>query len=228
MAWSFPSPCCLLVKTSIRREKYEAFKSLARAVALAYQQHPSRVEWAAYATVAGPSLSVYILIPLGGIGDMDRITSLDRVMADLYGADGAKRLAEFQGCVLDMSTAVLNRIHSGLGADQASEAPAEFLYYAELKLHPPKAASFLSGVRRIAASIPQSPFSIYGTFAGQTRVHCFASGDRIGDLEAVGRLQAHIASGHGEEEAAQIMAGVNDALIETETSILRHIGHQGS
>jgi len=217
-----------LVKATIRRERYDAFKSLARVVAHAYQQHASRLEWAAYATVAGPSLRVYILIPLGAIGDMDAIPSLDRVMADVNGREGARHLAAFQDSVVDMSTAVLNRVQSGAAPGATAEAPPAFLYYAELKLNPPKAAVFLAGVRRIAASIPHSPFSVYGTFAGPTRVHCFASGERIGDLEVVGRLQAHIASGHGEEEAAQIMAGVNDALMETETSILRHIGHQCS
>jgi hypothetical protein len=217
-----------LVKAAIRREKYAAFKSLARSVAYAYQQHPSRLEWSAYATVAGPSLNVYVLIPLAGIEQMDRITSLDRVMADVYGPGGAERLGEFQDCVVDMSTAVLNRIHSGVGPAGPFEMPAEYLYYADLKLHPPKAAGFLNGVRRIAASLPQSPFSVYGTFAGPTRVHCFAMGDQIGDLEVVGRLQAQIASGYGEDEAAEIMADVNDALTETETSILRHIGHQAA
>jgi hypothetical protein len=75
--------------------------------------------------------------------------------------------------------------------------------------------------------MPESPFSLYGTFAGPTRVHCFATGDRIADLEVVGRIQGQIASGYGDEPAEQILGEVHDALIETETSILRHIGHDG-
>jgi hypothetical protein len=51
-------------------------------------------------------------------------------------------------------------------------------------------------------------------------------GDRIADLELVGKLQSRIASGYGEEAGEQIWAGIHDGLEETETSILRHIGHQ--
>src|SRR3546814_10697054 len=74
--------------------------------------------------------------------------------------------------------------------------------------------------------MPDSPFTLYGTFAGVTRVHAFATGDRIVDLELVGNLQSRIVSGYGEETGRQIWAGIHESLQETETSILRHIGHQ--
>src|SRR3546814_6487981 len=106
------APLCVFARAEIRREKYNTFKELARSVAFAYQQHRSRLEWSAYATVAGPSLSVYVIIPLAELAAMDEMVSLDRVMADVYGADGLTKLAEFQSCVLQMNTSVLNWIRS--------------------------------------------------------------------------------------------------------------------
>jgi hypothetical protein len=226
VTWTFPAPLCVFARAEIRREKYDAFKKLAQSVAFAYQQHPKRIEWSAYATVAGPSLSVYVIIPLAGLETMDEMISLDRVMADVYGAEGQAKLAEFQSCVLQMNTSVLNRIDLGLIPGPASAEPAPYLYYANLKVNPARADRFLSGVRQVAALMPNSPFTVYGTFAGVTRVHAFAMGDRIADLELVGKLQSRIASGYGEEAGEQIWAGIHDGLEETETSILRHIGHQ--
>lgn len=224
--WTFPAPLCVFVRATIRREKYSDFKDLARQVAFAYQQHPSRMEWIAYATVAGPSLDVYIIIPLDRLGAMDHMLSLDRVMTDVYGSDGVVKFRDFQGCVLDMNTSVLNRIDLGLSTPPSREQPAEYLYYIDLKVAPSGAGQFLNGVRRVAAVMPGGPFTLYGTFAGATRVHGFAVGDQIADLELVGNLQSRIVSGYGAEEGEQIWAGIHDALLETETSILRHIGHQ--
>jgi len=226
LTWTFPAPHCVFVRAAIRRERYADFKDLARQVAFAYQQHPSRMEWSAYATVAGPSLSVYIIIPLDRLGAMDAMMSLDQVMADVYGSEGAVKLREFQNCVLDLNTSVLNRIDLGLVPSPTRAAPAEYLYYINLKVDPAGAGRFLAGVRRVAAVMHGGPFTLYGTFAGATRVHGFAMGDRIADLELVGNLQSRIASGYGAEEGEQIWAGIHDALLETETSILRHIGHQ--
>lgn len=222
----FRAPLCVFARAEIRREKYNTFKELARSVAFAYQQHRSRLEWSAYATVAGPSLSVYVIIPLAELAAMDEMVSLDRVMTDVYGADGLAKLAEFQSCVLEMNTSVLNWIDLGQAPGPARTAPAEYLYYVNLKVDPARAGRFLSGVRQVAAVMPDSPFTLYGTFAGVTRVHAFATGDRIADLELVGNLQSRIVSGYGEETGGQIWAGIHESLQETETSILRHIGHQ--
>jgi len=226
VTWTFPAPLCVFARAEIRREKYDAFKKLAQSVAFAYHQHPSRLEWSAYATVAGPSLGVYVIIPLAGLETMDEMVSLDRVMTDVYGAEGQTKLAEFQSCVLQMNTSVLNRIDLGLGAAPERAGPAQYLFYANLKIAPSGADRFLNGVRQVAALLPDSPFTMYGTFAGVTRVHAFATGDRIADLEVVGKLQSRILSGYGEETGGQIWAGIHEGLQETETSILRHIGHQ--
>jgi hypothetical protein len=227
LPWSFPSPICVFVKLSIRRDRYTDFKTAARAVSLAYQQHADRLEWTAYATVAGGSLNIYILIPLRTIGDMDRIVSLDHVMADVYGAEGAATLAKFQDCVLDMNTMVLNRIEPAPDLEPVHSEPAEYLFYAELKVDLTKVKHLREGLGHLATLIPGAPLSLYGPFAGSTRIHCFATGHRIGDLEAVGRLFGQIASGYGDEADEQILAGLTNALVETETSILHHIGHQG-
>jgi hypothetical protein len=216
----------VFARAEIRRERYDAFKNLARSVAFAYQQHPSRTEWSAYATVAGPSLSVYVIIPLASLGAMDEMVSLDRVMTDVYGSEGQVKLAEFQSCVLHMNTSVLNRIDLGVGSGPAPSEPTPYLYYVNLKVNPAGADRFLNGMRQLGALMPDSPFTMYGTFAGVTRVHAFALGSCIADLEMVGKLQSRIVSGYGEEMGGQIWAGIHDGLEETETSILRHIGHQ--
>ncbi|PCE30704.1 hypothetical protein [Burkholderia ubonensis] len=225
MIWTFPAPLCLFVRATIRREKYEAFKELARHVAFAYRQHPARLEWSAYATVAGPSLAVYIIVPLDSLGAMDEMVSLDKVMADVYGDEGAIRLGEFQNCVLDMSTSVLNRIDLGLSPVPPRDAPAEYLYYLNIKVDPARAGRFLERAREAAAVMTNGPFALYGTFAGATRVHGFALGERMADLELIGRLQSRIASGSHADDGERIWAGIHDTLQETETSILRQIGH---
>ncbi|NOK47983.1 hypothetical protein GTH10_11500 [Burkholderia thailandensis] len=225
MIWTFPAPLCLFVRATIRREKYAAFKELARQVAFAYRQHPARLEWSAYATVAGPSLGVYIIVPLDSLGAMDDMASLDKVMADVYGDEGAIRLGEFQDCVLDMNTSVLNRIDLGLAPVPPRDAPAEYLYYLNVKVAPAAAGRFVDRAREAAAAMTSGPFALYGTFAGATRVHGFAPGERIADLELVARLQGRIASGSPADDGERIWAGIHDTLQETETSILRHIGH---
>ncbi len=52
-----------------------------------------------------------------------------------------------------------------------------------------------------------------------------AGRQRIADLELVGRLQSRIVSGSRADDGERIWAGIHDTLQETETSILRHIGH---
>jgi hypothetical protein len=223
--WSFPSPLCVFVQTSIRRERYAAFKELAGKVAFAYRQHETRTPWSAYATVAGSSLQACILIPLNELRDMDSVLSLDRVMQDVYGDSGREILSEFQNCVSDMSTSILNQIDLGIDPP-ARTAPPQYLYYLNLNVRPSHAQAFLDGLRRAAKAVPIGPFAMFGTFAGQTRIHGFAMGDAIGDLGAIAPFQSQILTGFGREEGERIMSMLHEGLIETETAILRYIGHQ--
>jgi hypothetical protein len=225
--WIFPAPFCLFVRTGIRRERYAMFKELAGQVAFAYQQHPGRRSWSAYGTVAGPALQAYILIPLNALSDLDGMVSLDRVMSDIYGERGADILEKFQDCVVDMSTSVLNRLDVGLGAPGSRDKPPEYLYHVNLNVRPGDAAVFLDGLRRVGQVMPDSPMVVFGTFAGPTRVHGFVMGDSIGDLGVISSLQSQVISGYGAQIGDRIISDMHRALVSSETSILRYIGHQG-
>lgn len=225
--WVFPAPYCLLVRTGIRRERYAMFKELAGQVAFAYQQHPERRSWSAYGTVAGSAVQAYILIPLEGLGDLDTMVSLDRVLADIYGERATGLLEKFQDCVVDMSSLVLNRLDIGIMTPIARERPPEYLYHVDLHVRPGDAASFLEGMRQVGHVLPETPMVMFGTFAGPTRIHGFVMGDSIGDLGMISSLQSHIFSGYGAQIGDRIISDMNRALVSSETAILRYIGHQG-
>jgi hypothetical protein len=224
--WVFPAPFCLLVRTGIRRERYAMFKELAGQVAFAYQQHPERRSWSAYGTVAGSAVQAYILIPLEGLGDLDTMASLDRVLGDIYGERGLELLEKFQDCVVDMSSLVLNRLDVGIMTPVAREKPPEYLYHVDLNIRPGDAAVFLEGMRQVGQILPETPMVVFGTFAGPTRIHGFVMGDSIGDLGMISSLQSHIISGYGAQIGDRIISDMNRALVSSETAILRYIGHQ--
>ncbi len=225
--WQFQSPYCLFVRTSVRRERYAAFKDLAASVAFAYRQHASRVPWSAYATVAGPSLQAFILVPLENLQDMDSVTSMERVMVDVYGDAGRQTMAQFQDCVLEMGASVLNRITPANMPSVRTEPP-QFLYYANLDVRPAHVPHFVARLSHVAAKQAQNPFNLFGTFAGATRIHGFMAGDSIGDLVAAEPIQRQVISGLEQEPGEGTGAQSLEGLLASETSILRYIGHQGT
>ena len=225
--WQFQSPYCLFVRTSVRRERYSAFKELAGSVAYAYRQHSTRAPWSAYATVVGPSLQAFILVPLENLQDIDSVTSMERVMVDVYGDTGRQMLAQFQDCVLEMGVSVLNRI-SPASASSPQTEPPQFLYYANLDVRPAHVSAFVDSINGAAVLDAQNPFTLFGTFAGQTRLHGFMAGNSLADLEAVGPIQRRFISGLASEGETPVSTHHSDALLASETSILRYIGHQGA
>ena len=227
MQWQFQNPYCLFVRTSVRRERYSVFKELAASVAYAYRQHSSRVPWSAYATVAGPSLQAFILVPLENLRDIDSVTSMERVMVDVYGDTGRQTMAQFQDCVLDMGVSVLNRI-SPESAPSPRTEPPQFLYYANLDVRPAYVSAFVESVGGGAVLDAQNPFTLFGTFAGQTRLHGFMAGNSLADLAAAEPIQRRFISGLASEGEAPVSMQHSDALLASETSSLSYIGHQGA
>jgi hypothetical protein len=222
--WLFPTPYCLFVRLSIRRERYGLFKQLAGKVAFAYQQHSRRIRWMAYATVAGPETYVYIMMPMLELGAMDRMPSLDLVLQDVYGIEGASLLEKFQECVLHMETFVLNRVNDNLEPIER-EQPPPYLYYLTLKPQPPRMAQLLENFQQLGAATSGSPLFCYATFAGPVRLHAFTTGETIAELGEVATLERRVVAHHGPEEGRKVIARIHESLIDIEVSILRYLAH---
>ncbi len=223
--WLFPTPYCLFVRVSVRREFYPLFKELAGKVSFAYQQHPRRMRWMAYATVAGPANYVYIMLPMATLGEMDQIPSLDQVLQDIYGAEeGIQLLEKFQACVLQMESFVLNRVNDNIEPIERPEPPP-YLYYLTLKAEPSNMGKLLHNFQQLGAATTGGPLFCYATFAGPVRFHVFTMGETIGELGEVATLERRVAQHYGEEEGRQVMARIHESIVDIDTSILRYIAH---
>lgn len=222
--WLFPTPYCLFVRLSIRRERYGLFKELAGKVAFAYQQHSRRMRWMAYATVAGPENYVYIMMPMPELADMDRMPSLDLVLQDVYGSEGAALLQKFQECVLHMETFVLNRVSDKLDPIER-EQPPPYLYYLTLKPQPSRMGQLLENFQQLSAAATGAPLFCYATFAGPVRLHAFTTGESIAELGEIAALERRVVQHHGPEEGRQVIARIHEALVDIDVSILRYLAH---
>lgn len=227
--WTFPTPYCLLVRASVRHDRFNDFKAAAGRIAAAYHQHPTSRPWAAYATVAGPALYAYVLIPLSSMTDIDAIAPLDQVMTDIYGADAAADINRFRESVLDMGTSVLNSIALDMAPVDMSARPPEFLYYVNLVPNPAKAGRFTRALKLAASAQPRDrAWFVYGTFAGINRIHGFAPGTSIGALESITSMEEMVTRNYGNELAADILADLQDGIVSVESSILRCLGYSAS
>jgi hypothetical protein len=224
--WLFPTPYCLFVRLSIRRERFVMFKQLAGKVATAYQQHSRRMRWMAYGTVAGPANYVYIMMPLIDLGEMDHIPSLDLVLTEVYGTEGAHLLEKFQECVLNMDTFVLNRVNDQTDPVERAQPPA-FLYYLMLHAQPSRMGQLLKNLQQVGAANSGKPLFFYNTFAGPIRFHAFTMGETIGELGNVATLEQRVVQHHGEEEGRRVIERIHDSLVDVDVSILRYIAHLG-
>ncbi|MFC5498083.1 hypothetical protein ACFPOE_11105 [Caenimonas terrae] len=222
--WLFPTPYCLFVRLSIRRERYLLFKQLASKVAFAYQQHSRRMRWMAYATVAGPENYVYIMMPMPDLADMDSMPSLDLVLQDVYGAEGAVLLEKFQECVLHMETFVLNRVNDKVEPTERKQPPP-YLYYLTLKARPSRMGQLLESVQQLGAATTGSQMFCYATFAGPIRLHAFTMGGTIAELGEIATLERRVVEHYGQEEGRKVIERIHDSLVDIEVSILRYIGH---
>jgi len=222
--WLFPTPYCLFVRLSVRRERYVLFKELASKVAFAYQQHSRRMRWMAYATVAGPENYVYIMMPMPHLADMDRMPSLDLVLQEVYGAEGPVLLEKFQECVLHMETFVLNRVNDKVEPTER-EQPPPYLYYLTLKAHPARMGKLLENVQQLGAATTGSQMFTYATFAGPIRLHAFTMGETIAELGDVATLERRVVEHYGPEEGRRVIGSIHEALTDIDVSILRYIGH---
>lgn len=222
--WLFPTPYCLFVRLSLRRERHAQFKELASKVAFAYQQHERRMRWMAYATVAGPANYVYIMLPLLELGDMDRMPSLDQVLHDVYGADSQALLERFQECVLQMETYVLNRVNDNVAPIERDQPPP-YLYYLNLQAEPRRMEQLMLNLQQLGAATSGSPLFCFATFAGPVRLHAFSMGDTIGELGEIASLEQRVVQHYGPEEGHKVITQIHDTLTDIDVSILRYIGH---
>jgi len=222
--WLFPTPYCLFVRLSIRRERYALFKELAGKVAFAYQQHSSRMRWMAYATVAGPENMVYVMLPMPELADMDRMPSLDQVLKQVYGAEGEQILEKFQECVLHMESHVLNRVNDNIEPTER-EKPPPYLYYLNLKPQPSRMGQLLENFQQLGAATTGAPLFCYATFAGPIRLHVFTMGETIAQLGEIAALERRVVEHHGKEGGREVLARIHEALVDIDASILRYIGH---
>lgn len=222
--WLFPTPYCLFVRLSVRRERYVQFKDLAGKVAFAYQQHSRRMRWMAYATVAGPANYVYIMLPLAELADMDRMPSLDQVLHDVYGTESTPLLEKFQECVLQMESFVLNRVNDGIDPIER-ETPPPYLYYLNLQAHPGRMGQLMQNLQQLGVATAGSPLFCFATFAGPVRLHAFTMGNTIAELGEVATLERRVVQHYGAEEGHKVIAQIHDTLVDIDASILRYIGH---
>ncbi|MDE2429145.1 MAG: hypothetical protein KGM99_10475 [Burkholderiales bacterium] len=222
--WLFPTPYCLFVRLSVRRERYIQFKELASKVAFAYQQHSRRMRWMAYATVAGPANYVYIMLPLAELGDMDHMPSLDQVLADVYGPESMPLLERFQDCVLQMETFVLNRVNDGINPIEREQPPA-YLYYLNLQAQPGRMGQLMQNLQQLGLATSGSPLFCFATFAGPVRLHAFTMGNTIAELGEVASLERRVVNHFGAESGHKVISEIHDTLTDIDASILRYIGH---
>lgn len=222
--WLFPTPYCLFVRLSVRRERYLQFKELAGKVAFAYQQHSRRMRWMAYATVAGPANFVYIMLPLTELAELDQMPSLDRVLSEVYGDQALLLLEKFQESVLQMETYVLNRINDGI-EPLTRESPPPYLYYLNLQTQPGRMGQLMQNLQQLGAAAAGSPLFCFATFAGPVRLHAFTMGNTIAELGEVASLESRVVKHYGHAEGHQVIAQIHETLTDIDASILRYIGH---
>ena len=87
---TLPTAYAFLTEYEVRPNQFPRFREAASRVASAYSRSAG-ISWAAYATFVGPTSSLFVLVPLDNLSQLDEIPPMNKVLADEHGEGAVKR-----------------------------------------------------------------------------------------------------------------------------------------
>lgn len=225
----FPSEHAHLIEFDLRPDQFAPFKEAATRIAAAYNRTVG-IQWAAYSTYAGPSSTVYVLIPLRSLDQLDEIPSVDEVLINEYGEAGSVFLRDYQRAVSRVGTSILTRLPDLEGREGKwdPEMPA-YLHYTKLTARAGDGGRFEAAAGRIAEAHRHHAegltWYIYGTLAGEPVTHRLVPLHRLGELRHVQEMTRVVQEAHGPGEGVGILRELQSALAESRSSVLQYLGH---
>jgi len=225
----FPSEYAHLIEFDLRPDQFANFKEAATRIAAAYNRTVG-VQWAAYSTYAGPSSTVYVVMPLRCLDQLDEIPSVDEVLIGEYGEAASVFLRDYQQAVSRVGTSILTQLPVLQGSEGKwdPEMPA-YLYHTKFVTRAGDGDRFQTAAERVAEAHRQHAEGLtwytYGTLAGEPVVHRLVPLRRLGEMRHVQQITRIVQDVHGSERAAAILHDLQGSLAESRSSVLQYLGH---
>jgi hypothetical protein len=218
-----------LSEYGLKVDQFTDFKEAATRIAGAYNKSVG-ISWAAYSTYAGPHSSVYVLIPLQDLDQLDEIPSVDEVLVTEYGEEGRVFLRDYQRAVTRVNTSIITDLPLIAGREVAwgPEMPA-YLYYSKFAIGAGESDRFQRAAKKIAIAQREHesglPWFAYSTLAGEPLVHCLVPLRRLGELSLVHAITRTLLDVYGPEDGAAVLSEYQRSIAESRSSVLQYLGH---
>jgi hypothetical protein len=225
----FPSEFAHLIEFELRPDQFANFKEAATRIAAAYNRSVG-IQWAAYSTYAGPSSTVYVLMPLRCLDQLDETPPVDEVLVGEYGEAANVFLRDYQQAVSRVGSSILTRLPvlAGREGKWDPQMPA-YLYHTKFVTRAGDGDRFQAAAERVADAHRRHGEGLtwfaYGTLAGEPVVHRLVPLHRLGELRQVQQIARVVQDVHGPETGAAILHDLQGSLAESRSSVLQYLGH---
>ena len=226
---AFPTSFAHRIEFGLDVDQFADFKESATRLASAYNKSVG-IFWAAYSTYAGPSTSVYVLIPIERLEKLDEIPSVDAVLFNEYGEAARVFLLDYQRAVKRISTSILSYVPSARGRElEWGPTMPAYIYYSRLTIRGGEFTRFRKASEIIACAHREHtdglPWHVYSTLAGDPVVHCLLPLRKLGDLKIVQNNTRVVLDAHGHEAGAAALDDFQNSISDSRSAVLQYMGH---